>query len=115
LHQNTGNQNQFSIFLQILSFMPRLVFAIPNTIGAYEPVLLRGSAGQAFLSTPALLQVPGQTSRNFGAQLLLGTASRLGMNHAVGWNMLWDEICHKLKRVKQPMLRAFSFHMRLQI
>lgn len=37
--------------------LKKLVFAIPNTIGAYEPVLLRGSAGQAFLSTPALLQV----------------------------------------------------------
>ena len=37
----------------------RLMFAIPNTIGTYEPVLLRGSASRAFLSTPAALHVQG--------------------------------------------------------
>lgn len=35
----------------------KLMFAIPNTIGTYEPVLLRGSASRAFLSTPAALHV----------------------------------------------------------
>lgn len=114
-------------FLQILSFMPRLVFAIPNTIGAYEPVLLRGSAGQAFLSTPALLQVPGQTNRNFGAQLLLGTApfwewimlldgTCFGMRYATnssGWNNLCFEPSHFTRACKSK-LRSVSWFKHVQ-
>jgi len=54
------------------------MFAIPNTIGTYEPVLLRGSASRAFLSTPAALHVRGTCGS--GKTIWDGVKTCLGQN-----------------------------------